>query len=134
MRDLAAWIVDCAEARTTGTVDGIGPVQRLADLLDQVAAGVGTSPSFTWVDQELLTAQGVDAWAGPDSIPLWLPRPEYDGMLAHYADLPRAAGLTTRPVEESAADTLAWVDATPDATLTGISRERELELLAGAAG
>ena len=41
VRDLASWIVDAAEARTTGTVDGIGPVQRFADLLDDVATGVG---------------------------------------------------------------------------------------------
>ncbi len=134
VRDLADWVVDCAEQCRTGSFDGIGPMMRFADLLDEVAAGVGrgaaTDPSYTWVDQGFLTAQGVDAWAGPDSLPLWLPRPEYDGMLAHDADLPRAAGLATRPVAESARDTLAWVDADPDAARTGISRERETELLA----
>jgi 2'-hydroxyisoflavone reductase len=130
VRDLASWIVDSAEAQRTGVVDGIGPVHRFADLLDDVAEGVGTTPSYTWVEQEFLTEQGVDPWAGPDSLPLWLPRPEYDGMLAHDADLPRAAGLRTRPVAESARDTLAWVDATPDAVQTGITPEREQELLA----
>ncbi|GAB3246906.1 SDR family oxidoreductase [Nocardioides dilutus] len=130
VRDLATWIVDSAEAQRTGVVDGIGPVQRFADLLDQVAQGVGTVPTFTWVDQEFLAERGVEAWAGPDSLPLWLPRPEYDGMLAHDADLPAAAGLTTRPVTESARDTLAWAVVTPDAVQTGISREREQELLA----
>lgn len=130
VRDLAAWIVDSAEQRRTGVFDGIGPVQRFADLLDEVAAGVGAAPTFTWVDQEFLGEHGVEAWAGPDSLPLWLPRPEYDGMLAHDAALPRAAGLTTRPVSESARDTLAWADAEPDAVKTGISRERESELLA----
>jgi len=130
VRDLATWIVDSAETRRTGVVDGIGPVQRFADLLDDVAAGVGTTPTWTWVDQEFLTEQKVDAWVGPDSLPLWLPRPEYDGMLAHDADLPQAAGLSTRPVAESARDTVAWVEATPDAAQTGITREREQELLA----
>ena len=129
VRDLAEWIVDSAEAGRTGTVDGIGPVQRFADLLDDVASGVGADPSYTWVDQDFLTEQGVEAWAGPDSLPLWLPRPEYDGMLAHDADLPRAAGLRTRPVAESARDTLAWADATPDAVQTGIGRDRERQLL-----
>ena len=95
-----------------------------------VPSSSGASPTFTWVDQEFLTEQGVEHWAGPDSLPLWLPRPDYDGMLAHDPDLPRAAGLTTRPVGESARDTLAWADATPDAVQTGISREREQELLA----
>jgi nucleoside-diphosphate-sugar epimerase len=130
VRDLASWIVDSAEARHTGVVDGIGPVQRFADLLDEVAEGVGATPSYTWVDQEFLSEQGVEHWAGPDALPLWLPRPEYDGMLAHDADLPRAAGLTTRPVAASARDTAAWVDVTPDAVRTGITREREDAILA----
>ena len=60
---------------------------------------------------------------------MWLPRPEYDGMLAHDADLPHQAGLRTRPLAESARDTAAWVDATPDAVQTGITRNRERELL-----
>ncbi len=132
VRDLAAWIVDSAQVQRTGVLDGIGPIHCFADVLDQIATGVGARPSWTWVDQELLHEQGVDHWAGPDSLPLWLPRPAYDGMLAHDAALPRAAGLTTRPVAESAADTLAWADATPDAVQTGISREREAELLARA--
>jgi nucleoside-diphosphate-sugar epimerase len=129
VRDLASWVVDSAEARRTGVVDGIGPVQRIADLLDEVVAGVGSTPTFTWVDQDFLTQQGVEPWTGPDSLPLWLPRPEYDGMLAHDADLPRAAGLTTRPVAESARDTAAWVDLSPDAVRTGIGREREDAIL-----
>jgi 2'-hydroxyisoflavone reductase len=129
VRDLADWVVDSCEQRRTGVFDGIGPVMRFADLLDEVAAGVGAHPTWTWVDQDFLTEQGVDPWAGPGSVPLWLPRPEYDGMLAHDADLPRSAGLVTRPVAESARDTLAWADATPDAARTGIDRDRETALL-----
>lgn len=133
VRDLAGWIVDSAECGRSGVVDGIGPVHRFADFLDEVAAGVGgpaTYPAtYTWVDHDLLAEQGVEAWAGPGSVPLWLPRPDYDGMLAHDADLPRAAGLVTRPVAETARDTVAWVDAHPDAVRTGISRARESELL-----
>lgn len=129
VRDLAAWIVDSAEQRRTGVVDGIGRVMRFADLLDEVARGVGSEPSYTWAHDEFLTAHEVDAWVGPDSLPMWLPRPEYDGMLAHDADLPREAGLVTRPVAESARDTLAWVDGDENAVRTGISREREAELL-----
>ena len=57
VRDLASWIVDSAEAGRTGTVDGIGPVQRFADLLDDVAKGVGSEPSYTWVDQDFLQSR-----------------------------------------------------------------------------
>lgn len=129
VRDLAEWIVDSCEQERTGVVDGIGPVMRFGDLLDEVASGVGSTATYTWVDQEFLTEQEIDAWAGPGSLPLWLPRPEYDGMLAHDADLPREAGLVTRPVADSARDTLAWVEAEPDAVQTGISRDRERQVL-----
>ena len=109
-------------------------MQRFADLLDEVATGSRQPSRRTrgWT-RTSCHEQGVDAWAGPDSLPLWLPRPEYDGMLAHDADLPRAAGLRTRPVAESARDTLAWADATPDAVQTGIGRDRERRAPGGVA-
>ncbi|WP_193614979.1 NAD-dependent epimerase/dehydratase family protein [Nocardioides lijunqiniae] len=130
VRDLATWLVDAVEAGTTGDFDGIGPVTGLGDLLAQVADGVGTNPTWTWADQAFLTDQGVEPWAGPDGVPLWLPRPQYDGMLAHDADPSVAAGLRPRPVAETAAATLAWLRETPDAAVSGISRQREAELLA----
>ena len=67
---------------------------------------------------------------GPRSVPLWLPRPEYDGMLAHDASPSYDAGLVTRPLADTARDTLAWLRDTPDATLTGLGREEEAEVLA----
>jgi nucleoside-diphosphate-sugar epimerase len=130
VRDLAAWIVEAFETRLTGAFDGVGPGARIADVLEASASGVGTDPSWTWVDQGWLTEQGVEPWAGPDAVPLWLPRPEYDGMLAHDATPSLEAGLRPRPVADTARDTLAWVRADPDAPVSGISREREAELLA----
>jgi len=130
VRDLAHWLVDCAAARRAGTFDGVGPAMPLADLLADVAAGVGASPTWTWVEQDFLQAQGVQPWMGPDSIPLWLPRPEYDGMPAHDPTPSFDAGLSVRPLSETAADTLNWLRATPEAHVTGISREREHCLLA----
>jgi 2'-hydroxyisoflavone reductase len=129
VRDLAEWIVDCCESRTTGVFDGIGPAMPLSDLLSRAAEGVEASTSFTWVDQTFLTEQGAEPWAGPDSIPLWLPRPEYDGMPAHDATPSLEAGLRIRPLSETTRDTLAWLEATPDAKVTGISLNRERELL-----
>lgn len=129
VRDLAAWIVHAAASRTHGTFDGVGPATPIGELLDAVAKGVGSRPTYTWVPQEFLTEQAVEPWMGPDSIPLWLPRPEYDGMLAHDVAPSLAAGLAVRPVAETARDTLAWLEETPDAPVTGIGPERETELL-----
>lgn len=133
VRDLAAWIVTLAERRATGVYDGVGEPMRMADLLDASAAGVGAAASYAWIGQERLQELGVQPWTGPESLPVWLPRPEYDGMLAHDARPAVAAGLTLRPVADTSRDTLAWLEATPDAPVTGISAEREAELLASAA-
>lgn len=129
VRDLAHWLVDCAASGRLGTYDGVGPSMGMGEFLDAVAEGVDSFASLTWVPQEFLQERGVEPWMGPASIPLWLPRPEYDGMLAHDATPSLEAGLSARTVAETARDTLGWLEATPDAPVTGISREREAELL-----
>lgn len=129
VRDLAGWLVDSAEQRRTGTFDGIGPRLTRGELLDQIASGVATDPQFTWVDQDFLQEHEVEPWAGPKAIPLWLPLPEYDGMLAHDPAPSFAAGLTTRAIAETARDTLAWLRDQDDPAMTGLSREDEAGVL-----
>ena len=115
VRDLAAWAVTACEQRTTGVYDGIGPAMPISDLLAQCAEGVSSDVTWTWVDQEFLQAQEVEPWMGPGAIPLWLPRPEYDGLPAHDVQPSLDAGLTIRPLADTTRDTLAWLEATPDA-------------------
>jgi nucleoside-diphosphate-sugar epimerase len=129
VRDLAAWAVTACEQRTTGVYDGIGPAMPISDLLAQCADGVSSEVTWTWVDQEFLQEQEVEPWMGPGAIPLWLPRPEYDGLPAHDVQPSLDAGLTIRPLAETTRDTLAWLDATPDAVVSGIDLVRERELL-----
>ena len=123
VRDLAAWILDAAEARTTGPFDAVGETMPLSRLLGEVAAGVGTEPSFTWVDSDFLAEEDVEPWAGEGSVPLWLPRPEYDGMMSHSPRPAISAGLRLRPVAETARATLGE-------TAIGIGEERERDVLA----
>jgi nucleoside-diphosphate-sugar epimerase len=137
VRDLAAWIVTCAEDRRTGTFDGTGHPMTRAAFTDAVAAAARelglhdpTTTTFTAVDQEFLVAQEVEPWMGPRSIPVWLPLPEYAGLMAHDVTASYAAGLTTRPLADTARDTLEWLRATPDATVTGWTREEEEKVLA----
>ncbi len=129
VRDLAEWIVRLVESGTTGAYDGVGPANPVGEVLAQTAAGVDADPEIVWPGQEFLTEQGVEPWAGDGALPLWLPRPEYDGMITHRFDVSEAAGLTVRSYADTARDTLAWMRATPDAARTGISREREAEVL-----
>ncbi|WP_340540136.1 NAD-dependent epimerase/dehydratase family protein [Nocardioides sp. GXZ039] len=129
VRDLASWIVTAAEQRTTGVYDGVGPVSTTSELLEAVAAGVGATPELAWVPGSALTEAGVEPWMGPGALPLWLPRPDYDGLMSHDPGPSFAAGLSTRPVAETARDTLAWLRAEPDPPSTGLSRAREQEVL-----
>ena len=129
VRDLAAWIVTAAEAGLTGDLDGVGPATALGDLLAEVAAGLGVEPRWTWASDTVLEVHDVAPWMGPRSLPLWLPRPAYDGMLAHDWSPSRDAGLTARPIAETARDTLEWLRATPDAVVTGLTREQERQVL-----
>jgi 2'-hydroxyisoflavone reductase len=142
VRDLAAWAVTACEQRTTGVYDGVGPAMPISDLLAQCAEactevqaqraskGVTSDVTWTWVDQEFLQEQEVEPWMGPGAIPLWLPRPEYDGLPAHDVQPSLDAGLTVRPLADTTRDTLAWLEATPEAAVSGISLDREKELLA----
>ena len=66
---------------------------------------------------------------GPRSIPLWLPLPEYAGLMAHDVRASYDAGLATRPIGETARDTLAWLRDHPDAAVTGLTRDEEAEVL-----
>ncbi len=117
VRDLAAWIVTLAEQRVVGDFDGVGRPTPIGDLLRECAPDA----ELTWVDQEFLTGQGVEPWMGPDAVPLWLPRPEYDGMMQHLVEPALDAGLVLRPVAETSRDTLEWLRADPDA---GVHRHR----------
>jgi nucleoside-diphosphate-sugar epimerase len=130
VRDLAAWIVDAVERRTTGTYDGTSAPTTRGDFLAEVARGVGVEPAWVWVPQDALAEHRVEPWAGPRSVPVWLPLPEYAGMLAHDVTASYDAGLVTRPLAETARDTLAWLRSHPDATVTGLTREEEAEVLA----
>lgn len=124
VRDLAAWLLDLAGTRTSGTYDAVGEPVPFGELLAQVAAGVGNpDPRLTWVDGAFLEEQGVEHWAGEGSLPLWLPRPAYDGMLAHDPAPALATGLRLRPLAETAPGCL-------DSPVTALAPEREAEVLA----
>jgi nucleoside-diphosphate-sugar epimerase len=129
VRDLAVWIVDAAEARTTGVYTGTSHVMTRGEFLAQMADGLGVEPHLTWVDQEFLAEQEVEPWMGPRALPVWLPLPEYAGLMAHDVRASYDAGLATRPIGDTARDTLAWLRDHPDAASTGIGREDEAEVL-----
>ena len=128
VRDLAEWLLDCAEERRTGVYDATGRITRLGNLVSEVVATVGGNATVIWAPADFLLERDVTYWAGPRSLPLWLPE-EARGMTAHDVSAAFAAGLSTRPIGETAADTLAWLRASDNAPRTGLSRAEEQDLL-----
>ncbi|WP_327006166.1 NAD-dependent epimerase/dehydratase family protein [Dactylosporangium sp. NBC_01737] len=127
VRDLADWTVRAAEESLTGTFDGIGTPITRREFHAGLQAGLGGGGTLTWVSQDFLTAHDVVAWSGPRSLPLWLPLPEYAGFLTRDTTPSLAAGLRTRPLGETAADTLAAFSDTRH--ITGLTEEEEVALL-----
>jgi 2'-hydroxyisoflavone reductase len=135
VRDLADWLIDVAARRVAGTYDGIGAPIPWGEFIAGVAAGVGTDPKLTWVSQEFLLEQGVAAWAGERSLPMWLPLPKYAGFLSRDVTASIDAGLRCRPLADTARDTWAWLSGrSPDDVVdpterSGLDAEDETALL-----
>ncbi|OAF10879.1 NAD-dependent epimerase/dehydratase family protein [Bradyrhizobium neotropicale] len=129
VRDLAQWIVHAAAVRQTGTYDGIGPILTRGELLAACASAVGSSSIFTWVDRTFLEAHDVKRWAGPRSLPLWLPLPDFAGFMTRDTSPARDAGLTSRPLAVTARDTLDWLR-TSHGPVVGLSADEEQAVLA----
>lgn len=134
-RDLAGWIVRMVERGATGAYNANRQPGELtmAALLDACmrVAGSGAETTLTWVAESFLIEHEVGAWM---DLPLWIPTAEtaLAGFLEGSVARALEAGLSSRPLEETIRDTLAW-DATrpPDAPRkAGLTAEREAELLA----
>ena len=54
VRDLAAWVITCAEQHVTGVYDATGEVMRLGDLVDGVVAAVGGEAKVVWATADFL--------------------------------------------------------------------------------
>ena len=129
VRDLAQWIVHAAQAQLTGIYDGIGPTRTRGELLSECAAALGSSCTFTWVNRAFLEEHDVRCWAGPRSLPLWLPLPDFAGFATRDTTPARNAGLNLRALSETARDTLAWLR-TSKGPIVGLTINEERELLA----
>lgn len=134
VRDLAAWIVRLAEDDALGVLDGLGPPVTREQFVQDVLAGVGTSPDLVWVDDEVLAEHGVQMWMGQRSIPLWAPGADYAGFMARDVLLSVDADLLVRPLADTARDTLAWLRQTPDAKVAGLTDSEHAEVIAAARG
>jgi len=138
-RDLTSWMLRLLEQGQSGVLHAAGPwpPRGFGAFLDEIAAAVGGPDlRLTWVDRDFLLARGLDG----DQLPMW-PGANPPGVVEGL-DPSRAvrAGLTTRPLRDTAADVLAYERAEPTAVTgvgvgvdepatIGLDRARERELL-----
>lgn len=128
-RDLANLVVALVHDDRAGTYNAAGPAEpvTLAGLIEACARGTGATVDVVPVDPAL---------AG-GAVPLVLPDPRFDVGMRRNADLARTVGLTSTPLEQTAADVVAWDRERGEPALAvDLPADREAALLAaaGAAG
>lgn len=113
VRDLASFIITCAEKKLMDTFNADSPAatRTMGLLLETCRAVSQSDATLTWVPASFLAEHGVAAWA---HMTCWIP-PEgpYAGFGQVSTRRAMAAGLSCRPLEDTVRDTLAWVDEKP---------------------
>jgi 2'-hydroxyisoflavone reductase len=135
VRDLVEFQAKLIENKTFGVFNAVGPQhgQPFRQFLEAIRKGVESQATFVWVDAEFLITN--------DARPYGRELPGFQPMKGRTAGFGRfdltleiAAGLTFRPTELTAKETLAWWRTLPAerqvAPKAGLSQEREQALLA----
>ncbi|HZB51969.1 MAG TPA: reductase [Mycobacteriales bacterium] len=137
-RDLGAWAVEVARTGTTGAFPVTGPAGQttFGGMLAAMRDAAGSDAVPTWVDDDFLLEHQVQPWS---ELPMWIPAAAGAGIWDADTSAAERAGLTTRPIAETAADTLAWLRSRPEGPegaadprtgRAGLDPERETALLA----
>ena len=127
-RDLAQWIVRAAEEGLGGTFNAVDRPTSRETMIETCRRVAGTEAKLVWVDGEFVAEHEIGEWM---ELPLWLHDPEHQGMLSVDPSPAFAAGLQTRALEETARDTLTWVQSgeAPAEPPAGLDREKEQAVL-----
>ena len=75
-------------------------------MLDAAARATGSDATLTWVDDQFLLDRDVEPWT---ELPLWMVPEKAPHTWTVDTAPAQAAGLTCRPIEETVADTWAWL-------------------------
>lgn len=135
VRDLCGLMLDGIECARAGCFNVTSPPGQwtLGELFDTCAQVAGSHPRWVWADARAAERLGLAPWS---DLPVWAPA-EGDEVAFARTDVTAAlaAGLRTRPLVQTVADTLAWHRALPVAaqafSKAGLSPEREATALAG---
>ena len=125
VRDLASWLVTTSEERLDGTFNATGPTMPLGQVLEVAARVAGSTAEPLPVDRDRLVELEVGAWMGPASLPLWIDDADWRGFATLDTSRARAAGLVTRPLEETLRDALAFEETRTVPRRAGLSDDDE---------
>ena len=129
VRDLATWLVLAAERRLDGVFNATGPTTTLGDVLATAAAVSGSTARVRPVSAERLRELGVQGWMGPASLPLWIDDPDWRGFATMDTTRARDAGLTTRSLDETLRDVLAFEETRDEPRRAGLTDDEERRVL-----
>ncbi|MFI7399766.1 NAD-dependent epimerase/dehydratase family protein [Streptomyces sp. NPDC049541] len=110
VRDMAEWILGSVERELSGPYNMISPQGHatMGSLLDACVRVTGAAAQLRWTEAKVILDAGIEPWT---QLPVWVPAGSDMHDHLHSADVSRAVatGLTCRPVEETVADTWAWL-------------------------
>lgn len=115
--DLAVFTLHASTDARTGPVDATGVPVPLTEVLDACTVAAGFDGERRTADADWLTENDVHYWAGPRSLPLWLPA-QMTGFARRDTARFQSWGGATRPLVDTVARTLA------DELERGLKRER----------
>jgi 2'-hydroxyisoflavone reductase len=139
-RDLATFVLDALEKKTTGTFNLVSPpgMFTMGDVVNESIRAANElakptpPPKAVWASAPFLEAQKVEGWS---DMPVWLdPKGDDAAFASTSAARAMKAGLKITPMRKTCQDTLAWHLKRPAAEReklkSGIAPEREKEVLA----
>lgn len=71
--DLATWIERAGREQLVGVFNAVGEIHEMADFFEMACDVAGFDGELVTVNDDALRAHDVRYWAGPRSLPLWLP-------------------------------------------------------------
>lgn len=135
VRDLVEFSIRLVEDGRYGVFNAVGPQLGLPwrEFAEAIRRGVGSDATFTWVGTDFLIANGAQPYGR--ELPVFQPMRGPTAGFARFDMTPEMeAGLTFRPTEVTARETLEWFRTLPPerqaAMRTGFTPEREQAILA----
>jgi len=132
VRDLSEWMIRLVESGASGIYNATGPAATLtmAEMVHGIRAVTTSEPQWVWInDLDFLAEHRLGAM-----VPWVMPRGDTLGMSTLSGRKAIAAGLTFRPLADTARDTLLWWATVPEERRANprfvLTPEREAEVLA----